>query len=88
MFRNQQAHKCDRDACLKFMDLWKKKHETGQWVEIEAADVMASQANISAANDSGIVFANGGKIKIHKWFMFIIDDPLFGYLYNYSCVQM
>ncbi|CAN6874600.1 unnamed protein product [Brassica oleracea] len=47
------------DACLKFMDLWKKKHETGQWVEIEAAEVMASQANISAANDSGIVFANG-----------------------------
>ncbi|KAJ0234723.1 hypothetical protein HA466_0271910 [Hirschfeldia incana] len=24
------------DACLKFMDLWKKKHESGQWVEIEA----------------------------------------------------
>lgn len=50
------------------MDLWKKKHETGQWVEIEAAEVMASQANISAANDSGIVFANGGKI-IREWFM-------------------
>ncbi|CAH8342666.1 unnamed protein product [Eruca vesicaria subsp. sativa] len=46
------------DACLKFMDLWKKKHETGQWVEIEAAEVMASQANIAATNDSGIVFAN------------------------------
>ena len=63
-----KLHKCDRDACLKFMDLWKKKHETGQWVEIEAAEVMASQANISAANDSGIVFANGGKI-IREWFM-------------------
>ncbi|KAJ0262582.1 COP1-interacting protein-like protein [Hirschfeldia incana] len=50
------------DACLKFMDLWKKKHETGQWVEIEAAEVMASQANISAANDSGIVFANAANM--------------------------
>ncbi|KAG2262100.1 hypothetical protein Bca52824_069179 [Brassica carinata] len=52
------------DACLKFMDLWKKKHETGQWVEIEAAEVMASQANISAANDSGIVFANAANMHV------------------------
>ncbi|CAH8332471.1 unnamed protein product [Eruca vesicaria subsp. sativa] len=36
------------DACLKFMDLWKKKHESGQWVEIEATRVMATQPNISA----------------------------------------
>lgn len=57
------------------MDLWKKKHETGQWVEIEA-EVLATQPNISATNDSGIMFANAanmtpensGKI-IHKWIM-------------------
>ncbi|KAF8095070.1 hypothetical protein N665_0342s0019 [Sinapis alba] len=55
------------DACLKFMDLWKKKHETGQWVEIEAAEVMASQANISAANDSGIVFANAANMRRDPW---------------------
>lgn len=40
------------------MELWKKKHETGQWVEIEAAEVMATNPNISAMNDSGIMFAN------------------------------
>ncbi|KAL1191277.1 COP1-interacting protein 7 [Cardamine amara subsp. amara] len=46
------------DACLRFMDLWKKKHETGQWVEIEATEVMATHPNISAMNDSGVMFAN------------------------------
>ncbi|CAH2047019.1 unnamed protein product [Thlaspi arvense] len=46
------------EACLKFMDLWKKKHESGQWVEIEATEVMVTQPNISAMNDSGIMFAN------------------------------
>ncbi|CAE6223046.1 unnamed protein product [Arabidopsis arenosa] len=50
------------DACLKFMDLWKKKHETGQWVEIEATEVMATQPNISAMNDSGIMFANAANM--------------------------
>ncbi|VVB07244.1 unnamed protein product [Arabis nemorensis] len=46
------------DACIKFMELWKKKHETGQWVEIEAAEVMATNPNLSAMNDSGIMFAH------------------------------
>ncbi|KAK7268854.1 hypothetical protein RIF29_21563 [Crotalaria pallida] len=31
-----------RDACTKFRDLWKRKHENGQWLEIEDADVMSS----------------------------------------------
>lgn len=53
---------CYRDACLKFMDLWNKKHETGQWVEIEASEVMATQPNISAINDSGIMFANAANM--------------------------
>ena len=47
---------------MKFMDLWKKKHETGQWVEIEATEVMATQPNISAMNDSGIMFANAANM--------------------------
>jgi hypothetical protein len=50
------------DACVKFMDLWKKKHETGQWVEIEATEVMATQPNISTMNDSGIMFANAANM--------------------------
>ncbi|KAE9619161.1 hypothetical protein Lal_00047539 [Lupinus albus] len=40
-----------RDACKKFRDLWKRKHETGQWLEIEAADVMSN-------NPSGIILSN------------------------------
>ncbi|XP_010494311.1 PREDICTED: uncharacterized protein LOC104771477 [Camelina sativa] len=50
------------DACLKFIDLWKKKHETGQWVEIEATEVIATQPNFSAMNESGIIFANGANM--------------------------
>ncbi|CAH8278527.1 unnamed protein product [Arabidopsis lyrata] len=50
------------DACLKFVDLWKKKHETGQWVEIEATEVIATHPNISAMNDSGIMFANAANM--------------------------
>ncbi|KAJ6321590.1 hypothetical protein OIU77_011623 [Salix suchowensis] len=30
------------DACVRFMELWKRKHETGQWVEIEGAEAMSS----------------------------------------------
>lgn len=47
-----------RDACLRFVDLWKKKHETGQWVEIEAAEAMSSRADFCAMNASGIVLAS------------------------------
>ncbi|CAN0904725.1 COP1-interacting protein 7 [Linum grandiflorum] len=50
-----------RDACLKFKDLWKRKHETGQWVEIETAEAMNSQPEFSLVNSSGIILANGNK---------------------------
>ncbi|XP_058094623.1 COP1-interacting protein 7 isoform X3 [Magnolia sinica] len=43
------------DACLRFMELWKRKHETGQWLEVEAADAMSSQSGFSSMNPSGIV---------------------------------
>lgn len=49
---------CGRDACVRFMELWKKKHENGQWVEIEAAEAMANQLNIAAMNASGILLSN------------------------------
>ncbi|CAN1760332.1 COP1-interacting protein 7 [Linum perenne] len=48
-----------RDACVKFKELWKRKHETGQWVEIEAAEAMCSQPEFSLVNSSGIILANG-----------------------------
>lgn len=40
------------------MDLWKRKHETGQWVEIEEAEAMSNQADFSAMNASGIMLSN------------------------------
>ncbi|KAG7996698.1 hypothetical protein I3843_01G174800 [Carya illinoinensis] len=46
------------DACIKFMELWRRKHETGQWLEIEAAEAMCSRSDFSAMNASGIMLAN------------------------------
>jgi hypothetical protein len=40
------------------MELWKRKHETGQWVEIEAAEAMSSRTDFSAMNASGIDLSN------------------------------
>lgn len=40
------------------MDLWKSKHETGQWVEVEAAEAMSSQSDFSSLNPSGITLAS------------------------------
>lgn len=51
-----------RDACTKFTEIWKRKHETGQWLEIEAAEGMSSRSDFAAMNASGIVFSeNNGK---------------------------
>ncbi|XP_009123881.1 COP1-interacting protein 7 isoform X2 [Brassica rapa] len=50
------------DACLKFMDLWKKKHESGQWLEIEA-----TQPNISPKNASGTMLANAANMRRNSW---------------------
>ncbi|CAN4091101.1 unnamed protein product [Withania somnifera] len=47
-----------KDACVRFMELWKKKHENGQWVEIGAAEAMANQFDIAAMNASGILLSN------------------------------
>ena len=44
-----------RDACTKFRDLWRRKHETGQWLEIEAAETMSNRSDFSPLNVSGII---------------------------------
>ncbi|KAF6175593.1 hypothetical protein GIB67_002605 [Kingdonia uniflora] len=41
------------EACLKFLDLWREKHETGQWLEIEAAEAMSNRSEFSSPNASG-----------------------------------
>ncbi|KAJ7979844.1 COP1-interacting-like protein [Quillaja saponaria] len=46
------------DACKRFMELWKQKHETGQWIEIEAAEAMYTRSDLSVVNASGITLAN------------------------------
>ncbi|KAK6914110.1 hypothetical protein RJ641_021431 [Dillenia turbinata] len=48
------------DACLKFLELWKRKNETGQWAEIEAAEEMLTRSEISALNASGIMLSTLG----------------------------
>lgn len=39
------------------MELWKRKHETGQWLEIEA-EAMSNQSDFSALNASGIMLSS------------------------------
>ncbi|KAL3030995.1 hypothetical protein AAZX31_02G004400 [Glycine max] len=46
------------DACRNFISLWKRKHESGQWLEIETAEVTPNHADFSAINASGIIFSN------------------------------
>lgn len=48
------------------MELWKRKHETGQWLEIEAAEAMSSRSEYSAINASGIMLANEVKQKEYE----------------------
>ncbi|GAU43014.1 hypothetical protein TSUD_28330 [Trifolium subterraneum] len=46
------------DASTKFRDLWKRKHENGQWLEIEAAEMMSNRQDFTALNGSGILLPN------------------------------
>ena len=49
----------NREACIRFMELWKRKHETGQWLEIEATEAMSCRSDFSSMNASGIVISHG-----------------------------
>ncbi|XP_020248346.1 uncharacterized protein LOC109825853 [Asparagus officinalis] len=46
-----------KEACIRFMELWRVKHETGQWIEVEAAEAMSTRSGFSPFNISGIVLA-------------------------------
>ncbi|XP_010906787.1 uncharacterized protein [Elaeis guineensis] len=52
------------EACLRFMELWKRKHETGQWVEVEVAEAMSVRSEFSSLNASGIILS--GDSRRHK----------------------
>lgn len=43
------------------MELWKKKHETGQWVEVEAAEIMSARSAFSCLNASGIILTGDSR---------------------------
>lgn len=56
-----------RDACVEFTELWKKKHETGHWLEIEA---MSSRADFSAMKELKqawpVISENNGKARLES----------------------
>ncbi|KAJ0491147.1 hypothetical protein HanRHA438_Chr12g0576331 [Helianthus annuus] len=43
-------------GCLRFMNLWKQKHESGQWVEIEAEDAMSDCTASAIVHSETAVF--------------------------------
>lgn len=45
----------NRKACSHFVELWKQKHETGQWIEVEP-EAMSTRSEFPPFNASGIVF--------------------------------
>ncbi|WOG83226.1 hypothetical protein DCAR_0102401 [Daucus carota subsp. sativus] len=46
------------DACLRFTDLWKGKHESGQWLEIEGAETITSKSEFLTMHTAGIMLSS------------------------------
>ncbi|CAM0878148.1 unnamed protein product [Alopecurus aequalis] len=42
-------------ACTQFIDLWRQKHETGQWIEVEP-ETMSTRSDFPPFNPAGITF--------------------------------
>lgn len=49
------------DACKRFVDLWKAKHENGQWVEVETTEAMTCRSNLPSMNSSDIMFVSSNE---------------------------
>ncbi|KAL8100095.1 hypothetical protein AgCh_032381 [Apium graveolens] len=63
------------DACLRFIDLWKGKHESGQWLEIEAAETVSSKSEFLTMHASGIMLSSiANKHELQQEFVPEIDD--------------
>ncbi|KAK6145931.1 hypothetical protein DH2020_019800 [Rehmannia glutinosa] len=46
------------EACSKFIGLWKSKHETGQWLEIETSEALSTRSDFcDAVNASSIILS-------------------------------
>ncbi|KAL0907401.1 hypothetical protein M5K25_021809 [Dendrobium thyrsiflorum] len=46
-----------REACSRYMLLWEGKHESGQWIEVEAAEALSYRSEFPPLNSDGIVFS-------------------------------
>lgn len=56
---NLLLHFC-REACVKYKDLWKKKHGDGLWMAELAAVKAIAPADMSLLGSSGIILTNEG----------------------------
>ncbi|KAI0513660.1 hypothetical protein KFK09_009690 [Dendrobium nobile] len=45
------------EACVQYTQLWKGKHETGQWIEVEPAEALSYRSEFSPLNSSGIILS-------------------------------
>ncbi|KAI3968855.1 hypothetical protein MKX01_029005 [Papaver californicum] len=50
------------DACLPFIELWKVKHETGQWLEIEASEAMFTRSDFFPMGKSELGIETNGHV--------------------------
>lgn len=60
----------NREASSRYMQLWEGKHESGQWIEIEAAEALSYRSEFPPMNTSGIIFSEDAmkqKESIEAW---------------------
>ncbi|KAE8734974.1 COP1-interacting protein-related, putative isoform 3 [Hibiscus syriacus] len=67
-----------RDACVKLIELWKRKHEDGKWLEIEATEAMAGRSDFSAMKElKGAwpgISENNGNMLLSQAQMVLVSD--------------
>ncbi|XP_028552955.1 COP1-interacting protein 7 isoform X4 [Dendrobium catenatum] len=59
-----------REACSRYMLLWEVKHDSGQWIEVEAAEALSYRSEFPPLNAAGIVFSEDvmkQKVFIDAW---------------------
>ncbi|KAL0388440.1 UNVERIFIED_CONTAM: COP1-interacting protein 7 [Sesamum radiatum] len=63
------------EACFRFMDLWKSKHETGEWLDIDASEALSTRSDFSAMNASDNPAPNGQQEYFQGQFPHIVFPP-------------
>ncbi|KAH0451695.1 hypothetical protein IEQ34_018994 [Dendrobium chrysotoxum] len=59
-----------REACSRYMLLWEGKHDSGQWIEVEAAEALSYRSEFPPLNSAGIVFSEDvmkQKVFVEAW---------------------